>query len=172
MGLRIRTLLLIVAAAIFAVNISAQQKLQIGQQAPDFTAQTIDGKQVSLSQLKGKVVVLTFWSTKCQICHSEIPKLNAMVDHYKDKDVAFLALTMENEAKVQPYLQKNPFNYMILTNGFGVVLKYANMSKDGSIDLGFPSYFLIDRSGTIGMRAEGWDKIGGLDQKISQFLAE
>jgi peroxiredoxin len=159
------TLLLVIAAM-------AQQNLQIGQTAPDFVAQSMDGKTYNLSQLQGKIVVLTFWSTKCGICHSEIPKLNQVVERYKGKDVIFLALTMENEAKVEPYLKKNPFNYTILTNGFGVVLKYANMTKDGSINMGFPSYFLINKQGAIQLRAEGWDKAQNIDAQISRLLTE
>ena len=167
-----RLVSIIIVTLMLAAGAFAQQNLQIGQAAPDFAAQTIDGKPVSLSQLQGKVVVLTFWSTKCEICHSEIPKLNQVVSRYKDKDVVFLALTMENEAKVQPYLQKNPFNYTILTNGFGVVLKYANMTKDGTINMGFPSYYLINKQGTIQLRAEGWDKAQNLDSQISRLLAD
>lgn len=149
-----------------------QQDLQVGQAAPDFAAQSIDGQTVNLRDLQGKVVVLTFWSTRCQICHSEIPKMNQVVDRYKGKDVVFLALTMENEAKVHPYLKKNPFNYTILTNGFGVVLKYAKMSKDGAINMGFPSYFVIDKRGSINLKAEGWDKTQNLDSQISRLLTE
>lgn len=167
-----RLALLLTLSFIFAATASAQQNLQIGQAAPNFAAQSLDGQTVNLNELQGKVVVLTFWSTKCAICHSEIPKLNQVVDRYKGKDVVFLALTMENEAKVNPYLKRNPFNYTILTNGFGVVLKYANMSKDGSINMGFPSYFLINKQGAIELRSEGWDKTQNLDAQISKLLAE
>jgi peroxiredoxin len=153
---KILILSLTLAAAAFA-----QQNLQVGQAAPDFSATTLDGQSVNLKDLQGKVVVLTFWSTKCEICHNEIPKMNQIVNRYRGKDVVFLALTMENAAKVQPYLQKNPFSYTILTNGFGVVLKYANMSKDGAINMGFPSYFVIDKNGQIDHRSEGWVETPG-----------
>jgi peroxiredoxin len=161
----ILSLLLFSAAA-------AQQNLQVGQAAPEFVAQTLDGQTVNLKELQGKVVVLTFWSTRCAICHAEIPKLNQIVERYKGQDVAFLALTMENEAKVNPYLRKTPFNYTILTNGFGVVLKYANMTKDGAINMGFPSYFLINKQGAISLKTEGWDKASNLDNQISRLLTE
>ena len=165
----VKTLLL---TFVLAAGAFAQQDLKVGQAAPDFAATTIDGRPVSLKELQGKVVVLTFWSTRCEICHNEIPKMNQIVDRYRGKDVVFLALTMENAAKVQPYLQKNPFNYTILTNGFGVVLKYANMSKDGAIKMGFPSYYVIDKNGQIDHRAEGWDKTSTLEAKISRLVAE
>ena len=162
----------IILSLILATGAFAQQNLQIGQTAPDFSATTVDGQPVNLKDLHGKVVVLTFWSTKCEICHNEIPKMNQVVSRYRDKDVVFLALTMENAAKVQPYLQKTPFSYTILTNGFGVVLKYANMTKDGAINMGFPSYFVINKAGQIDHRSEGWDKTPSLDARISKLLAE
>ena len=149
-----------------------QQNLQIGQTAPEFNAQTLEGEPVNLKELHGKVVVLTFWSTKCAICHAEFPKLNQIVERYKEQNVVFLAVTMENEAKVNPYLQKNRISSTVVTNGFGVVLKYANMTKDGAINMGFPSYFLIDKQGTISHRAEGWDKSQNLDNQISKLLTE
>lgn len=149
-----------------------QQQLQVGQAAPDFAAQSIEGQPVNLKDLQGKVVVLTFWSTRCAICHAEFPKLNQVVERYKEQDVVFLAVTMENEAKVNPYLQKNRVSSRIVTNGFGVVIKYANMTKDGAINMGFPSYFLIDKRGTISHRAEGWDKSQYLDGQISRLLTD
>ena len=167
-----RAILTIIFTLVSFCAVSAQQNLQVGQAAPVFVAQTLDGQTVNLKELQGKVVVLTFWSTRCAICHAEIPKLYQIVERYKGLDVAFLALTMENEAKVNPYLQKTPFKYTILTNGFGVVLKYANMTKDGGINMGFPSYFLINKQGAISLRAEGWDKSANLDSQISRLLSE
>lgn len=156
----------------FAVSlVSAQQSLKPGVAAPEFTAQSLDGKTYSLSQLQGKVVVMTFWSTRCAICHNELPKLNEVAKRYKDKEVVFLALTMENQAKVEPYLRKNPFNFNILPNSFGVFLKYADMDRSGNINMGFPSYFLISKSGSIALRSDGWDKTARIESQISQLLA-
>ena len=157
---------------VLAVSALAQQNLQPGQPAPDFAATTIDGRSVNLKDLQGKVVVLTFWSTRCAICHSEFPKQNQVVQRYAGKDVVFLAPTMENAAKVQPYLQKNQVSPTVLTNGFGLVMKYADLSKDGAIKMGFPAYYVIDKNGQINHRAEGWDKTQHLDSRISKLLAE
>ncbi|QYO66924.1 TlpA family protein disulfide reductase [Leptolyngbya sp. 7M] len=148
----------------------AQQQLKPGQPAPEFNAQTLDGKAVSLSELQGKVVVLTFWSTKCIICHNEIPKLNQIAARYQGQDVVFLALTMENETRLEPYLRKNRFDFEIVPNSFGVVLKYADMDAGGRINMGFPAYFLIGKSGRIELRDDGWDKSVKLDSQISRLL--
>lgn len=164
----------IVSAIFLAIILTAsafgQQHLQPGVIAPDFGAETLDGKYYNLSQLQGKVVVLTFWSTRCEICHSEIPKLNQVAARYKDQDVVFIALTMENNLKIEPYLRKNPFNFSIIPNSFGVVLKYADMDKNGNINMGFPAHFVINRKGSIAVRTDGWDKASNLDAQISRLL--
>lgn len=166
-----RTFLLILILALTATMAFAQQSLKAGNPAPDFNAEGLDGKVYNLSQLQGKVVVLTFWSTKCAICHSELPKLNEVARRYKDKDVVFLALTMENQGRIEPYLRKNQFEFNVLPNSFGVVLKYADMDRNGTINMGFPSYFLINQHGTIAHKSDGWDKTARLDTQISQLLA-
>lgn len=165
-----RLLKLIMVIALTAAAALAQQSLKPGSQAPDFNAEGLDGKVYNLSQLQGKVVVLTFWSTKCAICHSEMPKLNEVARRYKDKDVVFLALTMENQGKIEPYLKKNQFEFNVLPNSFGIVLKYADMDRNGTINMGFPSYFLINQNGTIAHKSDGWDKTARLDTQISQLL--
>ena len=68
---------------ITAIAISGQQSLQKGTAAPEFTAQTLTGRQLSTKDLQGKVIVLTFWSTRCEICHVEMPKLNQVAERYR-----------------------------------------------------------------------------------------
>jgi len=166
--MRIISTLLI--ALILSTAAFAQQALKPGAAAPAFAGELLDGKTINLSDLQGKIVVMTFWSTRCAICHSEIPKLNQVAERYKGKDVVFLALTMENQVKVEPYLRKNPFNFNIMPNSFGVVLKYADMDRNGNIDMGFPAYFLINQKGSIALKSSGWDKWANLDSQISRLL--
>lgn len=159
-------LMLLAASPLFS-----QQALKPGEAAPEFSVQSIDGKMYDLGQLHGKVVVLTFWSTRCEICRSEIPNLNRVADRYRDKDVVFLAVTMDNEAKISPYLKRNPFNFNIFPNSFGVMLKYADKDRSGNINMGFPAHFLINRRGMIALRTDGWDKAANLDSQISRLLS-
>jgi len=138
--------------------------------AETFSATSLDGKAFDLAELKGKVVVLTFWSTRCPICHKEIPKLNRLVKTYKDKAVIFLGLTMENPNKVGAYLKKTSFKFDILPNSFGVVLKYADKDGDGNVAMGFPAHFLINQKGEIELKTSGFDKTETLGLRISQLL--
>ncbi len=160
------SLLLLVTSATYS-----QQALKPGEAAPSFSGQSLDGTMYDLDQLHGKIVVLTFWSTRCEICHSEIPNLNRVADRYRDKDVVFLGVTMDNEAKINPYLKRNPFNFNILPNSFGVMLKYADKDRAGNINMGFPAHFLIDRKGMIVLRTDGWDKSANLDSQIARLLS-
>ena len=162
----VTALTLVTAASAFG-----QQILRPGEAAPSFTGQALDGTTYDLDQLKGKVVVLTFWTTRCAICHSEIPNLNRVAERYRGKDVVFLAVTMDNETKVNPYIKRNPFNFHILPNSFGVMLKYADKDRSGNINMGFPAHFLINRNGTIALRTDGWDKAANLDSQISRLLS-
>ena len=166
-----RSLISLIFLFVLAAAATAQQQLRPGTPAPDFAAEATDGTFYSLSQLQGKVVVLTFWTTRCEICHSEIPKLNRLADHYRGQDVVFLAPTMDGLPKIEPYLKKNPFAFSIVPNSFGVMLKYADVDKSGNINMGFPAYFVIDRHGAIAMRTDGWDKTENLNAQISKLLA-
>lgn len=153
----------------FSITVFGQQS-KAKPLAGTFSATSLDGESFDLAELKGKVVVLTFWSTKCPICHSEIPKLNRLVEIYKSKGVVFLGLTMENPNKVQAYLKKTSFKFDILPNSFGVVLKYADKDGDGNVTMGFPAHFLINQKGEIELKTSGFDKTEGLGLRISQLL--
>lgn len=139
--------------------------------AQNFTAVTMKGGDIELEALRGKVVVLTFWSTRCQICHVEIPKMNRMAAQYKGKDIVFLAATMEAPAKVEAYTKNNPFDFEILPNSFGLVLKYGDRDASGNVTLGFPAYFIIDQKGEIVQKSMGWDKIDSVTAQINRLLA-
>jgi len=153
----------------FSVTVFGQQS-KAKPLAEIFSAISLDGKLFDLARLKGKVVVLTFWSTKCPICHNEIPKLNQLVKNYKDKEVVFLGLTMENPNKVEAYLKKTSFKFDILPNSFGVVLKYADKDGDGNMAMGFPAHFLINKKGEIELKTSGFDKTKTLNVEINRLL--
>ena len=142
-----------------------------GTAAQSFNAYTLDGKPVSLNAMRGKVVVMMFWSTKCAICHAEIPKLNKIADKYAGQNVEFLGLTMNNEALVNDYLKKRPFNFTIIPNGLGVLMQYSDKDSAGRLNMGFPSYFIIDQTGQVTQKSNGWDKTGKIDSEISRLLA-
>ena len=141
------------------------------QRAENFSAATMDGQTVELDSLKGKVVLITFWNTRCAICDSEIPKLNQMAASYKGKDVVFLGLTTDNPTRVESFLKTKPFNFDIVPSSFGILLKYADRDRSGNIAMGYPAYFLVNQNGEIEMKTNGWDKTAKINLQINQLLA-
>jgi peroxiredoxin len=166
-----RTLLFAFLVLVFVLPAAAQRSLRVGSPAPEFASPSMDGSYYDLDSMHGRVIVLTFWSTKCEICRNEIPKLNDLPARYDDDKVAFLALTLENEERVASYLKSRPFKFHIITDSFGVVLKYADRDKQGNIDMGFPAYFLIDQTGNVAYRSSGWDKTEEIAARIDKMLA-
>ncbi|WP_216629175.1 TlpA family protein disulfide reductase [Sphingobacterium lumbrici] len=126
----------------------------IGKKADDFTAKDINGADVSLSQYKGKkVVVLNFWFTRCKPCVAEMPLLNKLVEQYKGKDVEFISLCNDDEKTINEFLKTHKFDYRIVAN----TLKLANKYKI----TGFPTSVVIDKDSKVSFfEMGGSDKIG------------
>lgn len=138
--------------------------------AKNFTGISLDGTTINLANLRGKVVVVSFWTTRCAICAAEIPKLNKLANEYDGKDVTFLGLTTDNETKVKNYLRKKPFNFNILPNSFGTLLEYADRDGNGNVNMGYPTHYLINQKGEIELKTNGFDKAGLLDSNIRRLL--
>lgn len=158
---------------VFVLCFSLAAFSQNGKQlAQNFSAVAMDGQTVELESLKGKVVLITFWTTRCPICESEIPKLNQIAANYQGKDVVFLGLTTDTPTRVESFLKVKPFNFNIIPGSFGVLLKYADRDRSGNIAMGYPAYFLVNQNGEIEMKANGWDKTKTIDTQISRLLTK
>src|SRR5271165_2735568 len=83
-----------------------------GTPAPEVTLKDIDDKDITLAQLKGKVVLINFWATWCAPCREEIPWLIDMQKAYGDKGFTVLGIAMDEEGKsaVAPYVQTEKFD--------------------------------------------------------------
>lgn len=149
----------------------AQNLLRVGDMSPQFAAPGLNDTFFDLSAMRNSVVLVTFWSTKCEICRHEIPQLNQFKKRFEGRGVVFLAVTMESESRVEPFLRSNRFDFSIIPDGFGIVLQYADRDKKGQLDMGFPSYYLIDRNGRVAYRSSGWDKVPMMESRIDELLA-
>jgi peroxiredoxin len=155
---------------IFTVAAHSQTGLKVGNTAPEFMATDLAGNDIALNSLRGNIVVMTFWSTRCEICHVEFPKLNRLIRSFDGKKVVFLSLTMENDVKVETYLKKNPLEARIVPNSFGVLLQYADRDRNGNMDMGFPAFYVINGDGKIQYRSSGYDKTESLSSTLSKLL--
>jgi thiol-disulfide isomerase/thioredoxin len=80
-----------------------------GYSPPDFTLPTLDGGSITLSDLKGKVVLINFWTTWCPPCREEMPSLEKLYRHFKHEKFTLLAVDDQDVCQgVQSFLSYTP----------------------------------------------------------------
>lgn len=82
----------------FLVKMAKLKTVQVGQQAPEFTINSIDGKPIKLSDFKGKYVLIDFWASWCMPCRQENPNLVKAYNAHKDKNFTVLGISLDKDA--------------------------------------------------------------------------
>lgn len=119
------------------------------EKAPDFTFPDMNNKKVSLSDFKGKVVLLNFWTTWCGPCVEEMPSLESLYRELQGDDFALLAVNLrEKEKPVRQFLEKNQLTLPVLLDTHG-----QGMSSYGVWSI--PATYIIDKKGYLVGRAIG-----------------
>src|SRR5579871_344573 len=126
------------AAFLDANRVDAKESQQTKRAFP-FDATSLEGKHWSLSELKGKTVVLNFWFVGCLPCREEIPVLNQLVELYPD--VVFLGFALDGEEALRDFLKKFPFRYQIIPNSQKVA--------DAFHVAAYPQHVVINPGGEI-----------------------
>ena len=111
--------------------------------APSFAFTSFDGRQISLDTLAGSVVVLNFWASWCGPCREEMPRFEAASRSYRDRDVVFLGLAVQDEtAPATAFVGRVGITYPSrLDQGNAISLRYGLV--------GLPTTVVIARDGTI-----------------------
>jgi cytochrome c biogenesis protein CcmG, thiol:disulfide interchange protein DsbE len=118
---------------------------QAGFAAPDFTLKSPDGRNYSLSELKGQAVLVNLWATWCLPCRAEMPTIEKMYQEYKDRGLVVIAIDMtyqDNPSSVVPFSQELGLTFPILLDETGIVASAYQLRS-------LPSSFFIDRKGII-----------------------
>ena len=133
---------------------------RLGTPAPDFKVMKLDKKEIRLSDLKGKVVVVNFWATWCGPCIAEMPHFQKVVDRYKKQSgVVFLAISIdEDKPVVRPFLERNRYTMPVAYD--------EDAAKAFNVD-GVPTTFIVDRRGVIQFSDLGF---GGDEQQYIDHL--
>jgi thiol-disulfide isomerase/thioredoxin len=145
-----------------------------GKPEPDLKLKDLDGKEVSLGDLKGKVVFVNFWATWCDPCRIEIPWLIDMQNKYASRGFTVVGVAMDDEGKsaVAPFVAKERFD----VNGQQLPMSYPIwLGTDQAADsfggiLGYPTSFLISRDGKQVQKFQGLKSQDELEQAIESQL--
>jgi peroxiredoxin len=156
------TLLAILGLVLFAA-LSLFKK----ETAPSVSFKTINGEQIALESLRGKVVMVNFWATSCTTCVAEMPEMVATYNKYADKGLELVAVAMSYD----------PPNYVLnYTETRQLPFKVA-LDTDGSAAKSFgdvkltPTTFVIGKDGSILKRYVGIPEFAAMHQLIEKALS-
>jgi peroxiredoxin len=123
---------------------------KVGQPMPAFSVTDLNGSQFSISEAKGKVVVVFFWTTWCPYCRQEMPYLEQQVwQKYKSEDFLMIGIAREQSKEtVSGFLKKNKFTFPMAADPEGEIFDlFANR--------GVPRSYVVDRNGKILFQSVG-----------------
>ena len=111
--------------------------------APDFNLTDIQGKSHSLSDYKGKVVLVQFWATYCTPCRKEMPTMNNLVKKMQGKPFEIITVNMaESKQDIEKFITKVPIDFPVLLDTDGSVLSQWKV-------FAAPANFILDKTGNI-----------------------
>ncbi len=137
-----------------------------GMTAPDFSLPTVDGsKQVKLSDLRGKAVLLNFWATWCGPCKLEIPWFIDLQKQYASQGLVIVGVSMDDNPQkdVPPFAKEMNIDYPVLAGTEKVADLYGGVE-------GLPITFYIDRNGKIVKRIMGLASHSDIEEAIKMAL--
>ena len=135
--------------------------------AVDFKLMDSDGKEVKLSDYKGKVVLLNFWATWCGPCEVEIPWFKEFEQTYKDRGFAVLGVSEDDEGwpTVRPFMKALAMNYRIVLDDRKMPPPYKDIES-------LPTSYLIDRQGRIAVQHTGLVSKDTYKNGLEKLLAD
>lgn len=113
----------------------------VGKTIPDFSLQSLDGKKVDKSSLKGEVVVLNFWASWCAPCMGEIPDLEQVAATNAKAHIVGIALDEDGIKTVRPFVESHGINYTVLLGDQDIFQQFNGV--------GIPYTLILDRSQRI-----------------------
>jgi peroxiredoxin len=118
--------------------------IQVGNRAPDFTLQNLDGQNVTLSSYRGQIVMINFWATWCDPCKAELPYIQSVSNEWSGKGVVVLEIAVQTNEQldtVKQFISQNSYTFPVLFDSQGINSVY-NATY-------LPTTFFIDAEGIV-----------------------
>jgi peroxiredoxin len=132
-----------------AAPVGVEEGPEVGKRAPDFTLKNLDGQEVTLSQYRGKIVMVNFWLTSCSACRSEIPYVQAIFESWPRDNLEILAISVEENAPmVRSFVYSRGITFPVLLDSKGIVNEIYHPTV-------IPTTFFIDADGIVRAVKEG-----------------
>jgi cytochrome c biogenesis protein CcmG/thiol:disulfide interchange protein DsbE len=150
----------------FAVNSVFGEAALSGDTARDFTLPLFGGGELRLSDLRGKVVMVDFWSSWCPPCREEAPVLAATYRRYREQGVEFIGVAIwDTEEEATKFIRREGLDYP------------SGLDDDGSITIdygvtGIPEKYFIDREGRLVRKFIGPVSAWDLERVLTGLLAQ
>jgi peroxiredoxin len=159
---------LVIIASIAIQSPAALASVKIGTTAPNFTLKSASGKNLKLSEYRGKVVLLNFWATWCGPCREEIPQLNKLQRKFKSGGFTVLGVNIDrNHAPAKVLARKLRVRFPILFDSNKAVSRLYQVDA-------MPNTVIIDRNGVIRFVHRGYVKgyENAYREQVRQLLRE
>ncbi len=142
------------------------QTVAVGEMAPEWSLEDPDGNDYTLSDLRGKVVVMDFWATWCGPCRMAMPGLQELHEEFADQPVSVLGINCWESGDPQAYMENEGLDYGLLLNADAVANEYGVT--------GIPTFYVIGKDGKVVHHEVGYDPEGTdrLREIIKKALAE
>jgi peroxiredoxin len=125
-------------------TLKSTKSIQPGHEVPDFAFPDIDGKKVSLSDHRGKVVLVNVWATWCPPCRQEMPSMQRLYEKFKGESFKILAVSIDSEGRqtVAPFMRKMNLTFTALLDQEETIRPLYGVT-------GVPESFIIDKQGIL-----------------------
>jgi peroxiredoxin len=138
--------------------------LEVGTEAPAFTLIDETGKEVRLSDYKGKIIIVDFWGTWCKWCIKTMPAINKVAETFKNQDLIVLGISCNEPPNADPvqFMKRNNYNYKCLVKGNEVAKSY-NVT-------GYPTMYIIGKDGRIAKTVVGFSD--SMEKDIEEIIID
>ena len=125
-------------------TVTSTRQIQEGFPAPNFTFPDLNGQQVSLSEHRGKVVLVNIWATWCPPCRQEMPSMQKLYERFKGENLEILAVSIDSTGReaVAPFVRTMNLTFPIMLDPKEVIRPLYGIT-------GVPESFIIDKEGIV-----------------------